>query len=661
MSLFSGLYTGSSGLVTNQNSLNTTAHNLANIGTAGYTRQQVTQANRHYDTIGQAYVAPQQVGLGVSYAEVRAIRDVFLDKRYRLENGRSQYYQTGYEAIREVETLFGEMQGTEFQTSLSELERTVQELQKNPSDATNQGLLVSKAYTFLERAQAVYNGLSEYQDNVNEKIKGMVEDINDYGKRIYEINEAVIKIEAAGIEHANDLRDQRDKLLDELAGFARISYKEDVHGAVTVQLEGVDFITSDFVYEIDLLSGKDYNTKFEEEIKNGEMTRMDDNFVIPSWKQLRDKPVISSKEEISSDLDTDIGALKALINARGARKATYKDLGLSWESGINYLSASGTPTDASITTYNITADNTGISINGTNYAYNAIQSTDGTATMDTLQPGNYSITHNGMTFMLTLGEESTVEDIASSLKEVKGTTYNNTGMPPIDFKGLDPVRKPEDGGSYLQDVYQVTERSSLMTVMAEFDNLVHGIITGMNRILEGGKDLEGNPVNLFKKITVPRDENGTLVPMPDGTDGWSLANVYIDPAVRRQPTLLHNGFIMESDNATVDQDAADALADLFLGDNAGKLNPSTRGSLRFSEYYVALVGENAIRGEIYRDVAANEDAAAKAIDAQRQQVVGVSDNEELTNMIRYQNAYNASSRYINTISAMLDNLFGMLR
>ena len=59
MSLLSGLYVGASGLVTNQNALNTTAHNLSNIGTTGYTRQQIIQAIRHYDTIGQVALSPQ--------------------------------------------------------------------------------------------------------------------------------------------------------------------------------------------------------------------------------------------------------------------------------------------------------------------------------------------------------------------------------------------------------------------------------------------------------------------------------------------------------------------------------------------------------------------------------------------------------------------------
>ena len=50
---------------------------------------------------------------------------------------------------------------------------------------------------------------------------------------------------------------------DELSGFARISYDEDIHGVVTVQMEGVDFVSEDYVYEIDLLTGKEYNEKYK--------------------------------------------------------------------------------------------------------------------------------------------------------------------------------------------------------------------------------------------------------------------------------------------------------------------------------------------------------------------------------------------------------------
>ena len=80
------LYIGSSGLRTSQNALNTTANNLANVDTTGYVRQQVIQADRHYNTFDKnAAISNQQSGLGVSIADVIHSRDIFLDKSYRTE------------------------------------------------------------------------------------------------------------------------------------------------------------------------------------------------------------------------------------------------------------------------------------------------------------------------------------------------------------------------------------------------------------------------------------------------------------------------------------------------------------------------------------------------------------------------------------------------
>ena len=99
MSLMGSFYVGVSGLQTSQNALNTTAHNLSNINTTGYTRQQVLQGNQIYNKVGECGVGPMPIGLGVSYTDVRAVRDVFLDRSYRTQSGRSAYYSTSLEAI----------------------------------------------------------------------------------------------------------------------------------------------------------------------------------------------------------------------------------------------------------------------------------------------------------------------------------------------------------------------------------------------------------------------------------------------------------------------------------------------------------------------------------------------------------------------------------
>jgi flagellar hook-associated protein 1 FlgK len=83
MSLMGGLYVGTSGLQTSQNALNTTAHNMSNIDTTGYTRQQVQQGTRYYNTISKTAAANayMQTGLGVNYSNVKQIRDFFLDRK----------------------------------------------------------------------------------------------------------------------------------------------------------------------------------------------------------------------------------------------------------------------------------------------------------------------------------------------------------------------------------------------------------------------------------------------------------------------------------------------------------------------------------------------------------------------------------------------------
>ena len=224
MSLFGSLYVGASGLQTSQNALNTTAHNMSNVDTQGFTRQQVQQGTRPYNILSKSASANayQQTGLGVSYVQVKHIRDFFLDRNYRQEAGRSAFYGVSASAFEEVENLFQELEGKSFAKSIENLWTSVQELSKDPGNAVNQGVFVQRCNEFLNRAQAIYGGLCDYQDNLNYQVKQQVDTINAYGKRIVELNQQIMKIEGGGVEHANDLRDERDLLVDELSSMAQI-------------------------------------------------------------------------------------------------------------------------------------------------------------------------------------------------------------------------------------------------------------------------------------------------------------------------------------------------------------------------------------------------------------------------------------------------------
>lgn len=535
MSLMSGLYVGSTGIRTSQNALNTVAHNLSNVETKGYTRQQVSQADNRYNTISYQYagVSRQQVGLGVYFSETKRVRDVFLDKTYRQENGRSSFYEVQTEAVEEIENIIGEMQGEDFEKALTNLWETVEELAKDPTSSVNQSAFVRRAAQFIERSNAVYTALSEYQDDMNLTIKNQVDKINEYGKKIQELSNKIVAIEAAGVEKANDLRDERDYYLDELSGMVNISYSEDNWGYVNVQVEGVDFIKNDIVYEIAL------------------DTNEETGFYTPYWKQLANYTLDQNGNKvyhiqgaelydltkaIETELNTDIGGLKGILLARGDHRGIAKDL--------------------------------------------------------------------------------------------QDSTYYNTYIEP----------------------------SVMMKFQAEFDQLVSAVVTGINDILAGSAnqangymwDNETNaPLQLFVQIS--KDTGSNL------DKGWTTSNISINTNLVQQPGLL--GFMKVDGKA--DYDTTAALVQLFEGKNY-YLNPNTTSPTNFSGIYTDMVSQLANEGSVYRNITTTQQQTALSADNARTQVTGVSSEEELQFMIMYQNAYNASSRYINALSEMLATLINTM-
>lgn len=550
MPLMGSLYIGASGLQTGQNVLNSTAHNLTNIDTKGYTRQQALLGSKSYITVSKnpKAVSNQQYGLGVNFSAVRQVRDYFLDKTYRKESGRSMFYEVSTETMEQVETILGEMNGEDFQTSLTNLWTAVQELAKDPSSSVTQGLLVQRASEFLDRAGAVADDLKDYQDSLNRKVKENVTTINKYGNQILELNKQIQRIEAAGIEHANDLRDTRNQILDELGKLCKMNYSEDYYGNITVQIEGTDFVKGGMCYEIGLQT--DATTGFYTPFwpQNAEYTVMADG---TRSYDITHAKVFDLDQTVSSTMDTDIGGLKAILLARGDHRANYSD-----------------------------------------------------------------------------------------------------------------IEKDYDGIS----------QSIIMNMQAEFDQLIHNVATKINEVLANASDAErgylcdkdGSPIQLFKKVTsdgwtkqTDAVGNTTWKYMEEDYDNtdtmYTLGNLKINNNLLQEPSML--GFKLADGKA--DYDTAEALKSAFT-EEAYHLNPNVQKKTTFVDYYSDLVSQVANSGSVFRSIYENQEATVEATFSAREQVIGVSSDEELSNMIKFQNAYNAASRYINVISEMLEHVINTL-
>ena len=327
-SLMGSLYTGVSGLQAHQYALNTTAHNMSNIDTEGYTRQQVSLGTKPYITTGKnpKIIAWDQTGLGVVYNNCKQVRSVFLDKQYRLESGREEFYDVSAKTLAEVEDQLQELNGTEFADSLNNLWVAVQELAKDPTKPVNQSMLVNRANEFLTRAQSVYEGLTNYQDNMDQTVEKLVKQVNDIGDQIRELNEDIVEIESGRQEHANDLRDKRNLLLDQLGELGKIDYYEDTFGNVLVKFEGTQFVTTDHVNHMgvdrDLASPVGYATPYWDFAAKKELNARGE------WKvvDISGANVYDLTQTVATSSNTDVGKLRSTLLARGDHHATYHDI-----------------------------------------------------------------------------------------------------------------------------------------------------------------------------------------------------------------------------------------------------------------------------------------------------------------------------------------------
>ena len=134
MSLFGALYVGTSGLQSSQEALNVVAHNVTNTDTQGYVRQQVSYNTREYNSLTKDItgVSQKQTGLGVYIAEVRQVRDRFVDESYRNQYGRQGFYDISSDAIEEIQEVMGELDGPIFYESMNSIWSAIEELAKDP-------------------------------------------------------------------------------------------------------------------------------------------------------------------------------------------------------------------------------------------------------------------------------------------------------------------------------------------------------------------------------------------------------------------------------------------------------------------------------------------------------------------------------------------------
>lgn len=580
--LLASFNAGVSGLQSAQASLNTSAHNLANAQTTGYTRQQVIITDSFYqNTMGPADKI-MQVGTGTVIVKTRQIRNTFLDARYRLEVGRQGFYEANRDAAREIEDMLGELEGEQFQTSITDLWSALSSLVEDPSDIVYKDELISVASQFVERAQVLQQELNTYQTSLNTEVLKQVNAINDLVSEIKSLNKVIQRYEASG-ETANDYRDKRNECLDELSRYIDYDVNEERDGTITIYAEGAFLLDATRQYFL----GTEYESETSHLLK-------------PVWEGGRNF-FLDDTLMYSNAKKTDVGSLRGLLVARGNHAANYTD----------------TPAKPNAEDY------------ATQHDY----------------------------------------DIAMSRYKDQLEVYNN-----------------------------YTGASVVMSVQSQLDILVHGIVTMINdafcpnkeltlqdgttiRILDEENALMGDDAGdtigteIFSRRGFDRytektvtDENGEertvkVYNEEDPSDIYSLytiSQLVINPVVLKDPSAVPTMYNKNSGGKDgYAKEEIRAITSGFYND-IGTLDPNSLTTYNIFDYYKEMVGALGVQGEVWNGIISNQEVTVSSVDNERQNVMGVSSDEELSDLIKFQRCYDASSRYITTVDEMLEYLIERL-
>ncbi len=570
MGSLSSMGTAVSALMANRAGLNTTAHNLTNVNTKGYVRQQQLMNDANYSVVGHSGTSYMSIGLGTDVDVIRQVRDIFLDKSFRVESGRNNFYAAAANAMEEVETILGEIQGETYNEVINDFWVSLNELSKHPEGLETRAAFVQSASKFTRRSNLIMENLREYQKNIDTDIRKKVKRINEIGQEITKLNVKISKNEVSGA-HANDYRDTRNILLDELGGLIKINYRELADGTVTVTAENTQFVLRDSYYKMTTINSDERG-----------------NLIQPYWPHLKQN-VFDEKADVSKNSTNDIGGLKGLVIVRGNRRTNYTDM------------------------------------------------KDETSFKD--------IKHSAMMVAM-----------ATFDKFVHGVaTLVNDRLAPTQEMDIDlPADPPTHPAPYTKTVRVLADDAPFGL------NGTQGTELFKRKYIKEGR---------FKTVTDTGGNDHIVLIEEDKNDGntlYNAGNLEINPEILEDyskiPLSKQKGFDGDS---SITQKIINAWNGFDMeGDPDPSvkmpLKPGLSTRLNIRDFYTAFVGDIGAKGRLAGDEVKNQTLMTKQIDNQRDQLMGVSSDEELGNMLKYQHAYNAASRLISILDSMIDKVVNNL-
>lgn len=602
-SQFFGLQIAASGLRASNAALNTTANNIANAQTTGYSRQVVTQqandALRTFTTYGCA-------GAGVDTIAIERVRDQFYNVKYWNNNSKYGEYDIKAYYCQMIETYFTDDGSTGFVTLFDKMSAALQSLVSNPSSDSVKADFISTAQALTDYFNNMYGNLQELQADVNQEIKECVDEINSIAEQIAVLNKQINVIELSG-STANELRDQRELLIDQLSLLVDVEVTE--YDITDSNNEDRKTGATRYIVQIAggqvLVDGNDYNTlvctarSSDEKVNQTDI----DGLYDVSWSNGNSFSLTNASME---------GKLKGLVALRDGNN------GANFTGTVEnvYEDEGNTKVDISVSAdylkdmASCSLSDTGgeITIGNTVYKYSSWDYDEET--------GIYTFT----------------------MKETE-----ETGVPDTSKIGKDA--KTSDAVSYQGIPYYMTQMNTW----------IRGFAQVVNEIFTSGVDAYENLGCIFFTGNIATGGQYTSEDFEDGNGYYELTagNFAVNTDLIADAGLLgYRSYLSDDEVEGVEEcGQIQALIALLSDTNQFQYRNGTAGQML--EMILADVALNASNAETFSETYLS---LQNTIDNQRISVSGVDEDEEALNLIKYQNAYTLASKMIQTLTEVYDRL-----
>lgn len=606
---FFGLSIGKSGLYAYQAAINTAAHNSSNVHTEGYTRQQVKRSASDPISMAGSY---GMAGSGVNADAIVQIRDKYFDEKFWSNKTVYGNYNAKSYYMSSIENYFAETKTEGLTASFDSFFDGLSGLKGDVSDPTKRTGVIEASQTFTQYVNYIANGLSVIQEELNFEIKNTADQINSIAEEIASLTKQINTIEVRG-EMANDLRDARNLLIDELSGLANVSVEETVVG------DGIG--VNQYVVRLDgkiMVDTYNYNTL--KVIPNETKVNQDDTDGLYSLQW-------SNGQNFNSTSPTLGGKLQALFEVRDGNNNSTFNGKATGTAGGNTVTITGSNIN-NLMQLNIPEEKGLISIDNREYEYTSFDITLGA-------DGKYTYTFH----LKDALKESTTADSTAKI----GDNVNYKGIPYYMSRLNEFVRT---FAKSFNDIHKAGKDA--------YDNLQNlEYFTGINS--GQGNDYCFDDWGVGETISSGVDVTDTetkvnMTYIKGSYYNITASNFSVNKALLDDPKLMACA-LSDADTDSGAEDAANLDKLLGLRSDSSMFKQGTPAA-----FLQTFTGEIGVDTKAAKTFEKSQLSILQSIDRQRMSVSGVDSDDEAMDLAKFKNAYDLCSKVISIMNEIYSKL-----